>query len=88
MQRLFWVSLFKLLGWNTAVQFPKGVKKCIIIAGPHTHWLDFPVGLAYRSILRINQTRFLGKKELFDGYNYDSTRLNNNDININAIPID
>ena len=63
MQRLFWVSLFKLLGWNTAVQFPKGVKKCIIIAGPHTHWLDFPVGLAYRSILRINQTRFLGKKE-------------------------
>ena len=29
--------------------------------------MDFPVGLAYRSILRINQARFLGKKELFDG---------------------
>ncbi len=67
MQRLFWIGLFKLLGWNTAVQFPKGVKKCVIIAGPHTHWMDFPVGLAYRSILRINQARFLGKKELFDG---------------------
>lgn len=67
MQRFFWVGLFKLLGWDTAVHFPKGVKKCVIIAGPHTHWMDFPVGLAYRSILRIEQARFLGKKELFDG---------------------
>lgn len=67
MQRLFWTSLLKLFGWNTNVQFPSAVKKCVIIAGPHTHWLDFPVGLAYRSVLRIEQARFLGKKELFDG---------------------
>ena len=67
MQRLFWTILFRSLGWNTKVQFPAGVKKCVIIAGPHTHWMDFPVGLAYRSFLRLKNARFLGKKELFDG---------------------
>ncbi len=66
-QRLFWTILFRSLGWNTKVQFPAGVKKCVIIAGPHTHWMDFPVGLAYRSFLRLKNARFLGKKELFDG---------------------
>jgi 1-acyl-sn-glycerol-3-phosphate acyltransferase len=29
--------------------------------------MDFPVGLAYRSLLRLKNARFLGKKELFDG---------------------
>ena len=67
MQRLFWTILFRSLGWNTKVQLPAGIKKCVIIAGPHTHWMDFPVGLAYRSLLRLKNARFLGKKELFDG---------------------
>lgn len=67
MQRIFWTILFRSIGWNTKVQFPAGVKKCVIIAGPHTHWMDFPVGLAYRSFLRLKNARFLGKKELFDG---------------------
>jgi 1-acyl-sn-glycerol-3-phosphate acyltransferase len=66
-QRIFWTILFRSLGWNTKVQFPAGVKKCVIIAGPHTHWMDFPVGLAYRSLLRLKNAYFLGKKELFDG---------------------
>ena len=65
--RLFWMLLFRLSGWKTDVQFPAGIDKCVIIAGPHTHWMDFPVGLGYRSILKIPQARFLGKKELFDG---------------------
>lgn len=55
------------MGWDTNPHFPSGIKKCVIIAGPHTHWMDFFVGLAYRSILRIPTARFLGKKELFDG---------------------
>jgi len=60
-QRLFWTILFQSLGWNTKVQFPAGIKKCVIIAGPHTHWMDFPVGLAYRSLLRLKNARFLGR---------------------------
>ncbi len=67
MQRLFWILLFRLLGWDTRAQFPSGVKKCVIIAGPHTHWMDFPVGVAYRSIMRIGSAHYLAKKELFDG---------------------
>jgi len=66
-QRVCWTILLKILGWNTDVRFPNDVKKCVIIAGPHTHWMDFPLGLAYRSILRLKNVRFLGKKELFDG---------------------
>lgn len=67
MQRLFWILLLRLLGWDTRMAFPSGIKKCVIIAGPHTHWMDFPLGLACRSIMRIHAARFLGKKELFDG---------------------
>ncbi|MBM3914420.1 MAG: 1-acyl-sn-glycerol-3-phosphate acyltransferase [Sphingomonadales bacterium] len=67
MQRLFWIILFRLLGWDTRAHFPSGIKKCVIIAGPHTHWMDFPVGLAYRSIMRLNAAHYLAKKELFDG---------------------
>ncbi len=67
MQRLFWILLFKLLGWDTRAEFPRGIKKCVIIAGPHTHWMDFPVGLAYRSIMRLKAAHYLAKKELFDG---------------------
>jgi len=67
LRRLFWTWLFRLLGWDTHVRFPPGLKKCVIIAGPHTHWMDFFVGLAYRSILQIPSARFLGKKELFAG---------------------
>jgi 1-acyl-sn-glycerol-3-phosphate acyltransferase len=29
--------------------------------------MDFPVGLAYRSIMRIGSAHYLAKKELFDG---------------------
>jgi 1-acyl-sn-glycerol-3-phosphate acyltransferase len=67
LQRLFWILLFKLLGWDTRAEFPRGIKKCVIIAGPHTHWMDFPVGLAYRSIMRLKAAHYLAKKELFDG---------------------
>ena len=55
------------MGWNTRVRFPAGVTQCIIIVGPHTHWMDLVIGLAYRSVLGIRNARFLGKKELFDG---------------------
>jgi 1-acyl-sn-glycerol-3-phosphate acyltransferase len=67
LRRLFWIFLFRLLGWDTRAQFPAGIKKCVIIAGPHTHWMDFPVGLAYRSIMRLHSAHYLAKKELFDG---------------------
>jgi 1-acyl-sn-glycerol-3-phosphate acyltransferase len=65
--RIFWILFLKLKGWKTKVQFPADIKKCIIIIAPHTSWVDFVIGLAYRSILRLKTGKFLGKKELFDG---------------------
>jgi 1-acyl-sn-glycerol-3-phosphate acyltransferase len=59
--------ILKLKGWNTAVSFPAGVKKCIIIVAPHTSWQDLIIGLSYRSLLRLKHSKYLGKKELFDG---------------------
>jgi 1-acyl-sn-glycerol-3-phosphate acyltransferase len=40
------------------------VKKAVIIAAPHTSWIDFPLGILLRSVLGLN-TNFVGKKELF-----------------------
>lgn len=55
------------MGWNTRAEFPRGLKKCIIIVGPHTSWVDLIIGLGFRSVMRLRNARFLGKKELFDG---------------------
>jgi len=65
--RLFWILLLKLKGWKTDTFFPPGLKKCIIIIAPHTSWQDLIIGLAYRSVLRLKNSKYLGKKELFDG---------------------
>ena len=37
--------LHTLLGWKIIGNFPKDLKKYVIIAAPHTHWLDFPLGV-------------------------------------------
>ncbi|HYC85717.1 MAG TPA: 1-acyl-sn-glycerol-3-phosphate acyltransferase [Chryseosolibacter sp.] len=57
--------MFRLLGWNIRGQFPAALKKYIVAIAPHTSNWDFAVGIAARSILRMQKTRFLGKSELF-----------------------
>ena len=37
--------LHTLLGWKIIGNFPKDLNKYVIIAAPHTHWLDFPLGI-------------------------------------------
>lgn len=63
-----WFSRFiyyKILGWRiTGFTDFDSVKKAIFIAAPHTHWLDFPLGLLVRSTLGV-KTNFIGKKSLF-----------------------
>lgn len=44
---------------------PPELKKAVIVVAPHTHWLDFIVGLAVRSVMRMTHVKFLGKAELF-----------------------
>ncbi len=65
MLRPLYLFLFKIAGWKIIGSFPKELKKYIIAVAPHTSNWDFPVGLAARSILRIQKARFLGKSQLF-----------------------
>ncbi|RVU26768.1 glycerol acyltransferase [Sandaracinomonas limnophila] len=58
--------LFKLSGWKVSGNIPYHLKKCIIIVCPHATWVDFPVGVGVRSILK-RKIYFWGKKELFQG---------------------
>lgn len=56
--------LLRLLGWNVDNNVPHGVKKCVVVMGPHTSNMDFLIGkLAFVSYgLPV---RFLIKKEAF-----------------------
>jgi 1-acyl-sn-glycerol-3-phosphate acyltransferase len=63
--RWFWKWYFKRNHWKTEGTFPFHIKKMVVIVAPHTHWLDFIVGLAVRSVLHFEHVKFLGKAELF-----------------------
>jgi 1-acyl-sn-glycerol-3-phosphate acyltransferase len=53
----------KLLKWkvtgNTVL-----LKKCVIIAAPHTHWHDLLIAIMARKVMQ-QEINFIGKKELF-----------------------
>jgi 1-acyl-sn-glycerol-3-phosphate acyltransferase len=63
-----WLSrfiYFNLMGWKvTGFLDFDSVPKAVIIAAPHTHWVDFPIGILLRSAIGI-KTNFVGKKGLF-----------------------
>ena len=44
---------------------PTDIKKFVVAVAPHTSNWDFLVGVAARSILRIQKAQFLGKSQLF-----------------------
>ena len=63
-QILVW-WFFTIKGWKVEGSFPYHLKKSVIIVAPHTHNIDFFLGLAFRKKLHLEFVRFLGKKELF-----------------------
>ncbi len=63
MLRLF-AWWFKLKGWQTRETIPADIKKCVVIAAPHTSNWDFVYSLAAGYILKTN-VGYLAKKELF-----------------------
>ena len=55
----------KVLGWKAIGDFSKDtIKKCVVIAVPHTSWHDFYMGILLRNTLGV-KIGFVGKKELF-----------------------
>ncbi len=55
---------FKLKGWKVTHYLPKDIKKCVIIAAPHTSNWDFIYAMGALKDMNIN-TRFTIKKEWF-----------------------
>ena len=55
----------RLLGWKFQGHFPD-LKKYVVIVVPHTHWMDFFVGLMVRELIGV-RINYIGKKSLFEG---------------------
>jgi 1-acyl-sn-glycerol-3-phosphate acyltransferase len=55
---------FKLKGWKTGEAIPAHIKKCVVIAAPHTSNWDFVYSLATAQLLGV-KVHYLAKKELF-----------------------
>lgn len=65
--RFFWRFYLRLLGWTHKGDFPYHLRKAVVIVGPHTSAWDFVIGLGFRSILRLQHIKYLGKDSLFKG---------------------
>jgi len=58
--------LFRLLGWKIINDFPQDIKKYVVIAAPHTSWMDFPIAILSRMTLGT-MVNFIFKGSLFKG---------------------
>jgi 1-acyl-sn-glycerol-3-phosphate acyltransferase len=56
--------LFRLMGWKIVNDFPRNIKKYIIIVAPHTSWVDFPLSILVEFITKVD-IKFIGKHTLF-----------------------
>ncbi|KGL61009.1 1-acyl-sn-glycerol-3-phosphate acyltransferases [Polaribacter sp. Hel1_33_78] len=58
--------LFSILGWKLEGDFSKEIKKYVVIAAPHTSWIDFPIAILAR-MASGTMIHFIGKNSLFNG---------------------
>jgi 1-acyl-sn-glycerol-3-phosphate acyltransferase len=56
--------LNRILGWKVENSFPIEPRKYIIIAAPHTSWIDFPIAILAR-MSQGTMVHFIGKGSLF-----------------------
>jgi 1-acyl-sn-glycerol-3-phosphate acyltransferase len=63
-KKIFKFIFSNLFGWKVVGDIDEVVKKCIVIAVPHTSWWDFFLGIFSRTILD-KEINYVGKKELF-----------------------
>lgn len=60
--RRIYQYILDVTGWKVVNKLPEHLKKCIVIAAPHTSNWDFFYAMAFLSILKI-KSRFTIKKE-------------------------
>ncbi len=73
--------LFRLGGWKITHYLPKEIKRCVIVAAPHTSNWDFMYGMGALKIMKLRM-RFTIKKEWI---RFPVKRLMQN---LGALPID
>ena len=66
MQTVAKFILFRVLRWKLVGDFPKNIKKYVVIAAPHTSWVDFPIAILSRMASGI-MINYIGKDSLFKG---------------------
>ncbi|WP_439133076.1 1-acyl-sn-glycerol-3-phosphate acyltransferase [Polaribacter sp.] len=66
MKKIARFILFTILGWKFKGDFPKNIKKYVVIAAPHTSWVDFPIAILARMASGV-MVNFIGKDSLFKG---------------------
>lgn len=54
----------KVLGWKLVGDFPRDLKKYVVIGAPHTSWKDFPIAILARNSFDV-KVNFIGKASLF-----------------------
>ena len=64
MQTISKFILYTILGWKLENDFPQEPKKYVVIAAPHTSWLDFPIAILCRMVSGT-MVHFIGKSSLF-----------------------
>lgn len=65
MKRILYKFIFTtIFGWKVVGDIDYNLKKCVIIAVPHTSWWDFFLGIFSRGILK-KEINYVAKKELF-----------------------
>ena len=65
MDKLASFIFYKIMKWKMIGDFSSDtIKKCVVIAVPHTSWHDFYLGLLIRRVNKV-KISFMGKKELF-----------------------
>ncbi len=55
---------FKSIGWKIEGSIPPEIKKCVVVAAPHTSNYDYPITLSVFYTLGL-KVKFLAKKQLF-----------------------
>jgi len=58
--------LCTILRWKLVGDFPQDIKKYVVIAAPHTSWIDFPIAILSR-MASGTMIHFIGKRSLFAG---------------------
>lgn len=56
--------ILRLFGWTIIHDYPHHIKKKILVAAPHTSYVDFFVGVMVRSSMQL-ESNFIGKQSLF-----------------------